>query len=74
METQSDLVLTRILWLAGTQPHNANTFNRYIYIHGTNDEARIGRPMSHGCIRLKNAAVIQLFDLTPIGTSVWISE
>lgn len=74
METQSDLVLTRILWLAGTQPHNANTFNRYIYIHGTNDEARIGRPMSHGCIRLKNTAVIQLFDLTPIGTSVWISE
>ena len=74
METQSDLVLTRILWLGGTQPHNANTFDRYIYIHGTNDEARIGRPMSHGCIRLKNTAVIQLFDLTPIGTSVWISE
>ncbi|MEQ1749887.1 MAG: L,D-transpeptidase [Prosthecobacter sp.] len=74
METQSDLVLTRILWLAGTQPHNDNTFDRYIYIHGTNDEARIGRPMSHGCIRLKNSDVIQLFDLTPIGTSVWISE
>jgi lipoprotein-anchoring transpeptidase ErfK/SrfK len=74
METQSDLVLTRILWLGGTQPHNANTFERYIYIHGTNDEARIGRAMSHGCVRLRNADVIQLFDLVPVGTAVWISE
>ncbi len=74
METQSDLVLTRILWLGGTQPHNANTFERYIYIHGTNDEARIGRAMSHGCVRLRNADVIQLFDLVPLGTAVWISE
>jgi len=74
METQSDLVLTRILWLGGTQPHNANTFERYIYIHGTNDEARIGQAMSHGCVRLKNADVIQLFDLVPVGAAVWISE
>lgn len=74
MDTQSDLVLTRILWLHGTQPHNANTYDRYIYIHGTNDEARIGRPASHGCIRLKNADVIQLYDLAPVGAAVWISE
>jgi lipoprotein-anchoring transpeptidase ErfK/SrfK len=74
METQSDLVLTRILWLQGMQAHNANTFDRYIYIHGTNDEAGIGRAASHGCIRMKNAAVIELFELTPIGTPVWISE
>ena len=72
--TQSDLVLTRILWLGGTQPHNANTFERYIYIHGTNDETRIGRAMSHGCVRLRNADVIKLFDLVPLGTTVWISE
>lgn len=74
MDTQNDLVLTRILWLHGSQAHNANTYDRYIYIHGTNDEALIGRPASHGCIRLKNKEVIELFDLTPIGTPVWINE
>jgi lipoprotein-anchoring transpeptidase ErfK/SrfK len=74
MDTQNDLVLTRILWLHGTQTHNANTYDRYIYIHGTNDEARIGRRASHGCIRLKNKDVIELFDLTPVGTPVWINE
>jgi L,D-transpeptidase YbiS len=74
METQTDLVLTRILWLGGTQAHNANTFERYIYIHGTNDEARIGRAMSHGCVRLRNADVIQVFEQVPVGTPVWISE
>ena len=44
MQTQDDLVLTRILWLHGLQPGNANTFQRYIYIHGTNDEARSAAP------------------------------
>ena len=74
MDTKSDFVLTRILWLHGTQPHNANTFQRYIYIHGTNDERSIGRPASHGCVRLRNKAVIELFDLVPAGTPVWIGE
>ncbi|WP_395739637.1 L,D-transpeptidase family protein [Prosthecobacter sp.] len=74
METQSDLVLSRILWLHGTEPRNANTYQRYIYIHGTNDEGSIGRPSSHGCIRLRNRAVIDLFDLVPEGTPVWIEE
>lgn len=74
MDTTSDFVLTRILWLHGTQPHNANTFQRYIYIHGTNDEKSIGRPASHGCVRLRNQAVIELFDMVPEGTPVWIGE
>jgi L,D-transpeptidase YbiS len=74
METQSDLVLTRILWLGGLEPRNANTYQRYIYIHGTNDEASLGRAASHGCIRMKNREVIELFDLVPVGTPVWISE
>lgn len=74
METKSDLVLTRILWLHGLEPRNANTFNRYIYIHGTNDEASIGRPASHGCIRLRNRDVITLYDLVPLGTPMWIAE
>ena len=72
-ETEEDLVLTRILWLDGLQPHNANTFERYVYIHGTNGEDRIGRPASHGCVRLANSDVIELFDLVPVGTPVWIT-
>lgn len=74
METKSDLVLTRILWLHGTETHNANTFLRYIYIHGTNNENGVGRPLSHGCVRMRNREVIELFDLVPEGTPVWISE
>ncbi|GEP42370.1 L,D-transpeptidase [Brevifollis gellanilyticus] len=74
METQSDLVLSRILWLGGLEPRNANTYQRYIYIHGTNDEASIGRIASHGCIRMRNREVIELFDLVPVGTPVWIDE
>lgn len=72
-ETRDDLVLTRILWLHGLEPRNANTFQRYIYIHGTNDERSIGRPASHGCVRLRNADVMELFAITPLGTEVWIS-
>ncbi len=74
METQADLVLTRILWLHGLEPRNANTLQRYIYIHGTNDERGIGRPGSHGCVRLRNREMIELFDLVPVATPVWIGE
>jgi L,D-transpeptidase YbiS len=74
METRTDLVLTRILWLHGLEARNANTFQRYIYIHGTNDEQGIGRPGSHGCVRMRNREVIELFDLVPEGTPVWIGE
>lgn len=74
MDTTSDFVLTRILWLHGLEARNANTFERYIYIHGTNDEARIGRAASHGCVRLKNRDVVELFDAVPVGTAVWIEE
>lgn len=69
-----DFVLTRILWLDGLDPENANTFSRYIYIHGTNQEELIGQPASHGCIRLTNAGVVELFDLVEIGTPVEIGE
>jgi len=74
MDTKSDFVLTRILWLHGAEPRNENTYQRYIYIHGTNDENAIGRPASHGCVRLRNQEMIQLFDLVPAGTEVWIEE
>ncbi len=69
-----DLVLTRILWLDGTETHNTNTRDRYIYIHGTNHEEEIGRPASHGCIRMKSDDLVALFDRVPVGTSVLIES
>ena len=68
----TDLVLTRILWLAGAEPENANTLDRYIYIHGTNHEELIGQAVSHGCIRMKNSDVLVVFDALDVGDSVWI--
>ncbi|MFD2255349.1 HAD-IB family phosphatase [Luteolibacter algae] len=65
--TGDDLILTRILRLDGLDEENANTMDRYVYIHGTNREDLIGRPASHGCIRLANEDMIELFDLvTPM--------
>jgi lipoprotein-anchoring transpeptidase ErfK/SrfK len=69
-----DLVLSRILWLDGLEEHNANTRERFIYIHGTNHEAEIGRPASHGCIRMKNADLVALFDQIPLGAEVLIES
>jgi lipoprotein-anchoring transpeptidase ErfK/SrfK len=67
-----DLVMSRILWLEGLELHNANTRDRYIYIHGTNHENEIGRPASNGCIRMTNADVIELFDMVDERTPVVI--
>jgi lipoprotein-anchoring transpeptidase ErfK/SrfK len=58
-----DLVMSRILWLDGLDEHNANTRDRFIYIHGTKHEDKIGSPASCGCIRMRNADVAELFDL-----------
>jgi hypothetical protein len=67
-----DLVQTRILWLHGLDPENANTRGRYIYIHGTNHEDQIGIAASHGCVRMRNADVAELYDLVLKGTPVTI--
>ncbi len=72
-----DWILTRILWLEGLEPGRnrgggVDTLARYIYIHGTNEEHRIGTPASHGCIRMRNADVAELFDLVEVGTEVRI--
>jgi len=72
-EKSDDAILTRILWLHGLDPENANTHRRYIYFHGTHAEDLIGTPASHGCIRLRNRDILQLFDLAPIGTRVHIA-
>lgn len=72
MVTGEDLVLTRILWLEGLEAENANTKERYIYIHGTNDEESIGRPASCGCVRMRNADVASLYERVADGTEVEI--
>jgi lipoprotein-anchoring transpeptidase ErfK/SrfK len=69
-----DLVMSRILWLEGLEEHNSNTRDRFIYIHGTKHENKIGSPDSHGCVRMRNADVIELFDLVDEDTPVVIEE
>lgn len=69
-----DLVTSRILWLDGLDEENANTRERFIYIHGTKHENKLGTPDSHGCIRMRNADVIELFDLVDEETPVVIEE
>jgi lipoprotein-anchoring transpeptidase ErfK/SrfK len=71
---EGDLVLSRILRLDGLDPENANTIDRYIYFHGTNQEHLIGQPVSHGCIRLRNDDIIMLFDLVEVDDEVIIAE
>lgn len=67
-----DLVMSRILWLDGLDEHNANTRERFIYIHGTKHESKIGSPASCGCIRMRNEDVVELFDLVDHDTPVII--
>ena len=69
-----DFITSRILWLDGLEEDNANTRDRFIYIHGTRHEDKIGRPDSHGCIRMRNDDVIELFDLVDETTPVVIRE
>lgn len=69
---EEDLVMTRILWLDGLENGNANSYDRYIYIHGTNHEDKIGTPASIGCIRMKNADLVELFEQVTAGTPVEI--
>ncbi len=74
-----DWILTRILWLSGCEPGCnrlgcVDTMRRYIYIHGSPDTAEMGLPGSHGCIRMRNADIVELFDLVPCYTEVEITE
>ena len=67
-----DHVQTRILWLAGEEAENANSYDRYIYIHGTNAESKLGTPASEGCVRMQNDDMIDLYDRVSAGTKVVI--
>lgn len=74
---ERDWILSRILWLSGREPGrnrlgDVDSMQRYIYIHGTPDSEPMGEPRSHGCIRMRNADVIALFERVPAGTPVQI--
>lgn len=65
-----DPIVTRILWLAGTESSNARAYRRCIYIHGTPEERTIGQPASYGCVRMKSRDVVDLFNQVPLGIPV----
>jgi hypothetical protein len=76
-QPQRDWILTRILWLTGLEPGlnrggEVDTLRRFIYIHGCPDSEPMGRPGSHGCIRMRNAEIIELFERVEVGTPVSI--
>ena len=72
-----DRITSRILWLDGLEPGlnrggDVDSFSRYIYVHGTDEEGRVGSPVSHGCIRMRNADLISLFPRVPLHSLVVI--
>jgi len=67
-----DPIVTRILWLKGTQMHNRHAHQRYIYIHGTPEERHIGKPASYGCIRMRSRDIIDLYRRVPKGATVTV--
>jgi L,D-transpeptidase YbiS len=74
-----DWILTRILWLSGCEPGrnrlgDVDTMRRYIYVHGSPDVAEMGRPGSIGCVRMRNADIVELFELVPPYTPVEIKD
>ncbi len=76
---QRDWILTRILWLSGTEPGrnrlgDVDTMRRYVYIHGCPDDDPMGVPSSHGCVKMRNREVVELFERVPVGTTVIIRE
>jgi len=78
-QPERDWILSRILWLSGAEPGfnrlgECDTMRRYIYIHGTPDETFEQAPSSHGCIRMRNADLVELFDVVPTYTPVEIVE
>jgi hypothetical protein len=77
--TRDDLILTRIMWLRGLEPgvnagEGVDSHARFIYIHGTPEEDRLGTPASLGCIRMSNRDVAELYEATATGTLVLITE
>ena len=69
-----DPIVSRILWLRGLERTNKNAFNRFIYIHGTTEENRLGSPASYGCVRMASRDVVELFNGTSVGAKVLITK
>ena len=74
---ERDWILTRILWLSGKELGvnrlgDVDTMQRYIYIHGTPDNVKLGVPASHGCVRMRNTDVVELFEMVNLGDTVEI--
>lgn len=77
-EQRPNLVTTRILWLEGLEPGSnqgsgRDSYHRYIYIHGTNHEDKIGQPASGGCVQLRNLDMVELYDSVEPGDLVYIA-
>lgn len=72
-DTKNDDITSRVLTLSGVDKNNSNAEARKIYFHGTNEEFLLGKPASHGCIRMKNDDIIEMFDLVKSGTLVQIA-
>jgi len=72
--TGRDAIVSRILWLRGTERSNRHAFVRYIYIHGTPEERRLGAPASYGCIRMGGRDVIDLYNRVGLGADVYITR
>ena len=73
-----NLITSRILWLRGLEPGvnrggNVDTYERYVYIHGTNHEDRIGEPLSAGCVLMRNQEIVELYEQVRTGDLVWIA-
>ncbi len=69
-----DPIVTRILWLRGREPQNANAFVRDIYIHGTPEERNIGLPVSYGCIRMRSSDIVNLYGIVGRGAQVTVVD
>jgi lipoprotein-anchoring transpeptidase ErfK/SrfK len=69
-----DPIVTRIIWLRGREPQNANAFGRDIYIHGTPEERNLGLPVSYGCVRMSSNDVIKLYQMVGLGARVTIAD
>jgi lipoprotein-anchoring transpeptidase ErfK/SrfK len=69
-----DPIVSRIIWLRGREPQNANAFGRDIYIHGTPEERNLGLPVSYGCVRMSSNDVIKLYEVVGLGAQVSIVD
>jgi len=75
----SNLITSRILWLRGLEPGvnrdgEVDTYSRYVYLHGTNREEEIGKPLSAGCVLMRNLDIVELYESVRVGDWVWIID